>query len=355
MGAPAENSDVGFAKQTAVNTPNVTDASFQYFMFGKGGIGANNQYIPADDSIGSGSLLPSIEKGGVFSAGAFEFVPRPVSIGSMLYGVLGKAAVPTADGTGWKHVITIDTASEFTLPYFTFRSAPGDLWGETFQDCRIMSLGLNWKAADMVRAQMAVIGGLPTPNVTKTLWAPDTHRDNAPVLLAPTTVITGFNGATLKILRGAINFGGAFPLDEQWITGSYSPDGIDLVSRQVSISLLMKVADATLYNKMSYDPSNGAAWVASALKDGDIVIHFKSSKTYDTNKPYALKFAANSQTQASGNGNIAWTVAPISLQSGKLVTMMVTGTVLKNAFDSASPVSIELYNNSAAKIDPAAV
>ena len=30
---------------------------FKYFMFSRGGIAPNNQYIPADDSIGSGSLL----------------------------------------------------------------------------------------------------------------------------------------------------------------------------------------------------------------------------------------------------------------------------------------------------------
>jgi len=350
MGAPAENSHVGLAKQASFGTPMTTDNLFSYFMFSRGGIAPNNQYIPADDSIGSGSLLPSIEKGGVFSAGAFEFVPRPVSLGRMLYGVLGKAAAPAADGAGYKHVLTFDSTDEFLLPCFSFRSAPGDLWGETFQDCRIMSLGLNWKAADMIRAQMAVIGGLPTPNVTKTAWAPETYIDSSPVLLAPTTVISGFNAYSLKVLRGAINFGGAFPLDEQWITGSYSPDGLDLVSRQITVSLLIKIADATLYNKMSYDPANGSAWLASVLQDGDLSIHFKASKTYDTAKPYALKFQANGRTQAQADGNIAWTVAPISLQSGKLVTAMVTGTVLKNAHDTASPVSVELYNNSATQI-----
>ena len=111
-------------------------------------------------------LLSGMAKGGVFSAGAFEFVPRSAIIGHFLTGVLGAAAAPvdhpdSDGGHGYKHVITLQSADKFAMPYYTFRSKVGGLQGETFQDCRIMSLALNWRAADHVRAAMTVIGGAP--------------------------------------------------------------------------------------------------------------------------------------------------------------------------------------------------
>ena len=130
--ASAENTNVGLAKQTAKGAINSTDASFKYFMFNRGGIGVNNQYIPDDDGIGAGSILSGMAKGGVFSAGAFEFVPRSEIIGHFLTGVLGAAAAPvdhpdSDSGHGFKHVITLQSADKFATPYYTFRSKVGGL------------------------------------------------------------------------------------------------------------------------------------------------------------------------------------------------------------------------------------
>jgi hypothetical protein len=341
----AENSNVGLAKQVSKGTPIAVAASFKYFMFNRGGIGANNQYIPDDDGIGSGSLLSGMAKGGVFSAGAFEFVPRSDIIGNFLTGVLGFDATPVAaDGTGYKHVMTLQTADKFATPYYTFRSKVGGMQGEVFQDCKIMSLTLNWRAADHIRAAMTVIGGLPTPNAVTTDWAPADYVDLKPGFLAPVTTITSATLGTLKVLRGSVSFANAIPMDEQWITGSYSPDDFDVVRRQISISLLLKCTDATIYNKMSYDPANGAAWTASLLKAADIAVHFKSAQTYDTNKPYALKVVANSHTD--NDANVAWTCAPIDLQAGKNVTMLATGTFMASV-SAHEPVTVELYNDHA--------
>ena len=347
--ASAENTNVGLAKQTAKGAINDTDAEFKYFMFNRGGIGVNNQYIPDDDGIGAGSILSGMAKGGVFSAGAFEFVPRSEIIGHFLTGVLGAAAAPvdhpdSDSGHGFKHVITLQSADKFATPYYTFRSKVGGLQGETFQDCRIMSLALNWRAADHIRAAMTVIGGAPVSKVATTNWAPATYLDLKPSFLAPTTVIESSAFGALKVLRGSVSFANAIPLDEQWITGSYSPDDFDIVKRQITISLLLKVVDATLYNKMAYDPADGGAWAASIFKAADISLHFKSAQCYHDTDPYAIKVLANSHTD--NDANIAWSVAPIDLQAGKNVTMLATGTFLASV-SAHEPVTVELYNDHA--------
>jgi len=326
--ASAENSYVGFAKQSAKGTPATT--GFGYFSFSRGGIGPQNQYISPDQEIGTGGLPTDLEKGGVFSAGAFEFTPHAHNIGHWLTGVLGESAAPVADGTGYKHTITMKT-DVFDTPYYTFHSKPGNLWGEEFDDCRIAALTLSWKAADYVRAQAAVIGLAAAGGSVLTAAAPDVK----PTFIAPVSVITGL-GETLKVLRGSVSFGAQIPMDEQWITGAYYPDGVDITARQIGISLLLKISDATLYNKMQYDPAGGSAWLAGIFKD-DIEVDFYSSQTYDTGKKYGIKIIPDAAT-------IAWTAQPISLQAGKIVTMLANGVVLKPS-GSTEPVVVELYND----------
>lgn len=343
--ASSENTSVGLAKQVDKATINSTDNAFKYFMFNQGGMAPNNQYIPADDGIGAGSLTPDVDKGGVFSAGAFQFVPRPTILGDFLTGVLGAAAEPV-EGFGGavtakKHVIGF-AADEFSVPYYTFRASPGGLWGETFKACRIASLALNWRAADRVRAQMAVIGGTPTPSVNTATWSPE--PDTKPGFLAPTTSISGFSYANLKVMRGSVVFGNNIPLDEQWITGSYEPDDFDLVTRQIVVSLLIKVVDETLYKKMTYDAAGGSAWTAALLKDASLTIDFKSAQMIEGTQPYQLTIEANGSATSP---NIAWTVQPIGLQSGRIVTMLATGTFLKSV--DGDPVTVTLYNDYAAQ------
>jgi hypothetical protein len=155
------------------------------------------------------------------------------------------------------------------------------------------------------------------------------------------TTIT-WPGETPKVLSGAVVLGSAVPLDEQWITGAYSPDDLEVTARQAAIQLVMKVADGTLYKKMAYDAAGGSAWAASILKEAQVELAFTSVQTYDTLKPYKLVIKGNAQTD---NPSIAWSVAPINLEAGRNVVMAVTGTIL--SVGDGEPISAELYNATA--------
>ena len=213
-----------------------------------------------------------------------------------------------------------------------------------------MSLALNWRAADHIRAAMTVIGGAPVSKVATTNWAPATYLDLKPSFLAPTTVIESSAFGALKVLRGSVSFANAIPLDEQWITGSYSPDAFDINSRMISVSLAIKVVDKALYDMMSYDPADGAAWTAKVLKEADMTFTFKSASLIDASPalPYYLKIEANGDTAAQ-NPNVAWSVSPISLRAGRQVTMACTGTFLQSAAADGEPITISLVNKQAAQ------
>ena len=328
---------LGLGLQTAKGTPQATDGNFTYLRFQRGGFSVANQVISSETEVGGDALPSDQQKVGVFGRGGLEFIPRAHSLGHLLQGWFG-APTSEADGLGWKHTYALG-ADQFDTPYYTVRSAPGRLWGEQFQDSVVTQVGLNWRAADYVRGSVGIVGGLPAKLATTT-WA--AVPDASPSFIAPVTTIT-WPTETPKILSGAVVLGSAVPLDEQWITGAYSPDDLEVTARQAAIQLVMKVADATLYTKMAYDSAGGSAWAASILREAGVSIAFTSVQTYDTAKPYKLVITGNGG--AATLKSIAWSVAPINLEAGRNVTMAVTGTILSTG--EGEPISAELYNDTA--------
>jgi hypothetical protein len=342
----SERSYVGLAKQTAAGTPNTTDANFEYILFTEGGIGPQNVNVPLDQEVGGGAMLRSMIKAGVTSAGVFTLIPRPLTVGYFLLGALGQAAAPVQKETttAWEHVFSLPT-DQFAAPYYTFRSAPGNMWGEQFQDCRVALFGLNWKAADYIRGQAAIQGGLPTPLATDGEdWGAAAKVDKGPQFIAPKTTIelpdlgTGTN---VKCLNGSFVAGLNIPLDEQWITGAYSPDAFDINSRMFSLSMALKIVDDDLYEKANYDPNKAGAWVADIFREGRVSVKFVSDQLAGVAYPYSLEVEANGQS--ANSGNVVWTATPVGMRAGRQVVMNVTGTFLASP-TADEPITVRLIN-----------
>lgn len=340
----SERSYVGLAKQVAKGTPNTTDASFAYILFSEGSAGPQNLVIPLDQEVGGGAMLRSVIKTGVTSLGAFTIIPRPKTLGLFLLGALGEAAapveVPPAPTVLYKHTFTMPT-DQFSAPYWTIRSAPGNMWGEQLQDMRLSSLTLSWRAADYLRGAVTFIGGLPTPNVSMVGWDAAAKVDKGPQFIAPVSDIELPTGANAKVLSGAVTMGMQIPMDEQWIVGSYAPEDFDINQRAFSVTLALKVTDATLYNKMSYDPANGAAWTADMFREAAIKLYFASDIKPETGIPYSIDIKANAQT--GNNANVVWSATPIALRAGRQVTMAVTGTFVADPL-AGEPITVDLVN-----------
>jgi len=339
----SEGSFVGFAKQTAKGTPNVTDASFKYMLFNDGGMGPDPITIPLDPEVGGGAMLRDVARVGVISRGQFSFVPRPQTLGDMLYAATGNVAT-TASGTAKSHVFTLG-ANQFAAPYYTFRSAPGNMWGEQFQDCRLNSLSLAWKGANFVRGEMGVVGGLPLP-VSTAAWAAITKVDGGPQFLTPVSKIEVPDATVLKVLSGMFTCGMSIPLDEQFVVGSYSPDAMDITRRAFQLSFVIKLEDSVLYKKLLYDAAGGAAWAAAMMREATLDIMLNSVVEADTvaHTPYSLKIAANGSSTSTAN--VVWSAQPVAMRAGKQVTMAMTGTFIADPA-GGEPITLTLVNNTA--------
>jgi hypothetical protein len=334
----SERSYVGIAKQTAKGTPNTTDADYSYFLFRAGGVAPNNLFLPLDQEIGGGALLRDVVKVGINSGGTMDIIPRPTNIGKLLLGAIGSSASPTNNGDGsYSHVFTLP-ADEFDAPYWTVRSAPGRIWAEQLQDCRVAGLVFSFTGARFVEGAATFLGGLPTPNIDttgwETAWAVGTYLDSGPQLLSPVSDIELPTGTPAKVLSGAIAFGLQIPLDEQYIVGSYSPDDFNINQRTCTITLNIKVEDNVLYEKIMYDPAGSAsAWVANVYKEGDLKLDLTSPEAAGTSTAGDTYYGLNFDFDVTDD-NIVWSAAPIALRAGRQVVMQVTGNVLNSANES---------------------
>src|SRR5512138_136743 len=156
----SEKSLIGFAKETVAGTEITTDANFTAMMVTRGSAGVNTNFVPLDMEVGGGAVQRDMIKGGVVAGGAYEFIPRPNSLGLLLMGLLGKDT-KTGDGTTtpYTHALTLDQAVDpFSQPTYTVRWAPGRALGEVFVGCKVSSVGLQWKAASFVRGSFAFTG-----------------------------------------------------------------------------------------------------------------------------------------------------------------------------------------------------
>ncbi len=338
----SERSILGFARQTVKGTPNVTNGEFKYLLFTQGAFAPNNSVLPLDQEVGGGAMLRDMVRVGVVSGGTLEFIPRPKTLGEILCGVIGVPASEAVAGQAgaYKHTYTLP-ADQFTAPYYTVRSAPGGLWGEQFPDCRFSALALEFRAANFVRGTFGVLGGMPT-RVDHSAWA--AAADGGPQFLTTVSDIELPTATDLKVLGGSFTAGLAIPLDEQWIVGKYEPDDFDINSRAYSITFNVKIADAALYSKMSYDPAGGNAWVADLFREANFKVEFNSNKVISaTTTKYSLAIKGNGSSGSAAN--VVWTAAPVGIRAGRQLTMAVTGVFL--GVSAGSPITVELINDEA--------
>lgn len=337
----ADSSVFGIAQQTGKGTPNTTDADFKYILFTEGVPTPQNITRALDREVGAGALPQGSVKVGVLSGAQMQFIPRPQTLGELLYAQLGSVSTADTDPI-FTHTFTLAT-DQFAQPYYTLRSGIGNTWGEQYDDNKLASLALRWRGADFVRGAFAFQGGLPQKVTTMAAWAPEDYIDQGPQFLSPVSDIELPTGTDIKVLEGAITFGSAVPLDEQWIVGSYSPDDTPTVNRAIGLTMTVLIEDNTLYQKLMYDPAGGADWTADIFREADIKLEFVSDQEISAGNPYSLLIEANGQNAASGLSNVQWSVQPVAIQAGRQLKMVVSG-IFTASPNSDEPVTVTLIN-----------
>ncbi len=338
----SENSFIGIAKQTAKGTPNVTDTSFDYFLFREASVGPNPVYLPLDPEAGGGAMQRNVIKAGISAGGQASFIPRPKTLGHHFLGVTG--AVASVDGTDGSYEHTFTVSDDFVTPWYTMRHAPGNLVGEQLPDMKYSALSLSWRGARFVEGEMAFQGSGVPENVAMTTWNAKPKVDGGPQFLAPLGDIELPTGTNAVVTQGSFTAQLNMPIDEQWIVGSYSPHNMQIVQRAYVLTLGLKIDDATLYKKIMYDPDGGSTWLANVMREASFKLEFASDVVAAVGKPYKFSIAGNGSSGA--NANVVWSCQPISLKAGKQIVMAATGTFLADPA-GGTPITLKLVNQTA--------
>jgi hypothetical protein len=338
----SESSLIGIARQTGKGAPNVTDAQFDYLLFREGALGVVPSFLPLDQEIGGGALLRNVLKVGVMSGGALSIIPRPKTLGHLFYGITG--AVNSVDGLDGSYEHEFTLSDQFSAPWYTLRTAPGQLLGEQLADARVAGLTLAWRAARFVEGQASFQGiGVPE-KVSMASWGAASKVDSGPQFIAPLGTIELPTGTPAYVTAGSFTAQTVMPVDEQWVVGSYSPQNLSIVQRAFVLSLAVKIEDATLYSKIMYDPAGGSNWLPAIFREANFKVEFASDIEAASGKPYRFSIAANGQSGA--DANVSWSAQPIAMRAGRQIILGVTGTFLASP-DGATPLTLTLVNQTA--------
>jgi hypothetical protein len=120
------------------------------------------------------------------------------------------------------------------------------------------------------------------------------------------------------------------------------PDDFDIVSRAYVIQLTLKIANATLYNKLTYDGDmSGAVWAADLMRESAIKLEFLTSQKIVGATSQQNKLTITGNGTAAQSGNIVWTCSPLGLRAGQQVLLNATGVFLA---DATQTIKISLMN-----------
>lgn len=231
---------------------------------------------PLPQEVGGTHFLTGTFKAGTQFGGGASFIPRlQDNFGLLLKGLLGAVEAPVQDGTYdgvYDHVFHPDMANTAALPWMTWmKYIPADDAGnndlvEVGEDCKIASMQLAIPAAGLMTAQVGVVGRIPGHGFEPdflTLEGGYTFNDfeDADSIALSCTGSLTVNAVPVKSTGVMIEFGNNLTNQEERIVGSYFLDDITTLSRVMTIRLIQKWNDPTLYAQAMYEAlgASGAA------------------------------------------------------------------------------------------------
>lgn len=304
----------------------------------------------SDDRLGppevGGIPTPTIPyRAGVMATGGALINPRLEStLGWLLYGALGAVTttqnqdVLGATVTGmYAHHFKFSTVDAGYIPFMSFRKyIPGgataaNSLGETFQDCKIVALTLALPNDGLITARvdaLGITGGTQFENdpTWNTTYENTDYEDYESLPIG--SVEGGFmkisdlyGGAELPAVQATVTLQNA-PLDirQEKVFGSPFLEDVTIVSRQLTVDMVLKWHDPQLYRAILTGTTTGTNWTPAPFVS-DLDIYAASSLLCGTTtKPYGIRIKSSDVMYQVQGG--------IRLASGQAVMMRVTGTAI---------------------------
>ena len=342
-------SSIGLARQTAKGSP-AAHGDATWFLVTDQTAGAQPRVQQLPPEMGGGMLPRGTVKTGISGLVASRAIPRPDSIGHLLYGLCGDVTTvqqdpdttPASGDEYYAHTFKI-ASDPGDVPYYTlFRGVSTD-FGEQVSDVKIASLVLDMQAINYVTGEWSAAGIEPTlvPDISAWSPAPDV---SAPFVSCVGEVLLegGETPLTLPVRAATLTIANAQQVDGNFVIGQYTPLDIDVIARVVTLTYVVQVTSEVLYGKLMYDPAGGTAWDPDVFNTAAIQhLTFKSAEDQAgmtvTPVPYDLSLTA---------AEAHWFAEPISMRGADNILVRVSGTVVQPGAGDA--ITLVLKNQTAA-------
>lgn len=306
--------------------------------------------VVSDDRLGppevGGTPIPTIPyRAGVMVAGGALLNPRlENTLGWLLYGAMG--AVTTTgnkDCTGttgatvtgmYRHEFRYSTTDAGYVPYMSMRKViPGTdtttTFGETYQDCKLVSLTLALPNDGLIAARVDAIGRSAsfTNTVSGWTWTNTQFEDYQSIPIGVVTEgylkVPTFSANELPIVAATITLTNA-PLDirQERVYGDPYLQDITVVGRSITADFVLKWDDPYLYQKILTGATGATAtqWISSPWVGDFDVMAYAASKAAGTNPLTAW------QTRVYVPAMMFQVAGGIRLAGNQSVAMRLTGT-----------------------------
>jgi hypothetical protein len=239
-------------------------------------------------------------KAGQMAAGGFTAFPRLSNyFGWLLYAALGHKASSTArvdPATMFDHLFMINPGAGLStkIPWMTFyKYIPGDqdtldptltdLY-EVYEDCKVLGMNFITPNDGPVSARIDVLGRKWNLSDTAPLEYTNTMEGYKSIPVGCRTggyiKIPSYSGDKLPVVQAQVGITNT-PLDirQEKVIGDPDLDTVTITSRQLTIDLVVKWKDPTLYRKLYTGAVDGTAWNAAPFVE--------EFETYSVSADYA--------------------------------------------------------------------
>lgn len=297
----------------------------------------------SDDRLGppevGGIPVPTFPyRAGIMAAGGATINPRlENTFGWLLLGAAGLATFTTDKNlqgttvTGfYSHTFNFSTVAGY-VPWMSFRKLiPGasstEYLGESYEDCKIVSLALALPNDGPVNARVDVLGRTVEFNDAAESWSYENAEfedyESIPISCVTGGYIEVPDGTVLPITQATVTLANQ-PLDirQEKVYGSPYLEDVTVIGRQLSVDMICKWTDPELYLSILTGSTTGTnlVWTAAPWVQSLDILSL-SSRDAVTGQPYQLRVEAPSVMYQIVGG--------IRLAGNGAVMMRIQGTAL---------------------------
>jgi hypothetical protein len=310
-------------------------------------LGAIEQSARWAPEVGGSVFNQGQRKTASYVGGTATIQPRIANVfGWLLYAMTG--SVSTVDDhpeAGANTHIFKPATDHAYLPWLTMHKyVPGatsaDAIGEILQDCKVAQAVFSMAAMAPLTMQVGVLGREPSFEEAPSWTYENAYEDveSVPTGNSGYFKLPTFSADALEVTSVEVTLANqlsAARLADEMVIGSYHPDDLLVIGRDVGVRFIYKWADPDLWQQVYTGAVDGTAWTPS-MYSTDVAAKLNSPNNISgTSTPYSIEITAP---------EVDWSIdGQLRLQGNNILYCPVTG-VLKEP-ETGDPFQIRIVND----------